>query len=72
MTGVQTCALPISWVRLTEQGERKLAEALPVATHLAEELSSALTDQELQDLQAKIEKLRSAAMDRLAGALGRL
>ena len=61
-----------TWVRLTEQGERKLAEALPVATHLAEELSSALTDQELQDLQAKIEKLRSAAMDRLAGALGRL
>ena len=23
-----------TWVRLTEQGERKLAEALPVATHL--------------------------------------
>ena len=57
------------WVRLTEKGERKLAEALPVAARLAEELSSALTDEELQDLQAKAEKLRDAAMDRLAGAL---
>ena len=61
-----------TWVRLTDQGERKLAEAFPVAERLAEELSSVLTDQELQDLQAKVEKLRSAAMDRLAGALGRL
>jgi DNA-binding MarR family transcriptional regulator len=58
-----------TWVRLTEKGERKLAEAFPVATRLAEELSSVFTDQELQDLQAKVEKLRSAAMDRLAGTL---
>jgi MarR family 2-MHQ and catechol resistance regulon transcriptional repressor len=58
-----------TWVRLTKKGERKLAEAFPVANRLAEELSSVLTDQELQDLQAKVEKLRSAAMDKLAGAL---
>ncbi len=61
-----------TWVRLTENGERKLAEAFPIANRLAEELSSVLTDQELQDLQAELEKLRSAAMERLAGALGRL
>jgi len=58
-----------TWVRLTKKGERKLAEAFPVANRLAEELSSVLTDHELQDLQAKVEKLRSAAMGRLAGAL---
>jgi len=57
------------WVRMTEKGERKLAEAFPVANRLAEELSSVLTDQELQDLQAKVEKLRSAAMGKLDGAL---
>lgn len=61
-----------TWVRLTEKGERKLSEAFPAANRLAEELSAVLTDQELQDMQAKVEKLRSAAMDRLAGALGRL
>ena len=58
-----------TWVRLTKKGERKLAEAFPVANRLAEELSSVLTDHELQDLQAKVEKLRGAAMDRLAGTL---
>jgi len=58
-----------AWVRMTEKGERKLEEAFPVASRLAEELSSVLTEQELQDLQAKLEKLRSAAMDKLAGAL---
>jgi len=58
-----------TWVRLTEKGERKLEEAFPVANRLAEELSAVLTDQELEDLQAKMEKLRSAAMDRLAAAL---
>ena len=57
-----------TWVRLTEKGERKLAEAFPVANRLAEELSAVLTDQELQDLQAKMEKLRSAAIDRLEAA----
>jgi DNA-binding MarR family transcriptional regulator len=58
-----------TWVRITEKGEQKLAEAYPVANRLAEELSAVLTDQELQDLQAKLGKLRSAAMDKLAGAL---
>jgi len=58
-----------TWVRMTKEGERKLSEAFPVANRLAEELSSVLTDQELQDLQAKAEKLRSAAMHRLAETL---
>jgi hypothetical protein len=40
-----------------------------VFNRLVDELFSVLTDQDLQDLQAKVEKLRSAAMDRLAGAL---
>jgi len=57
-----------TWVRLTEKGEQKLAEAYPVANRLAEELSAVLTDQELQDLQAKLEKLRGAAMARLEAA----
>jgi len=61
-----------TWVRLTDKGEKKLAEAFPVTTRLAEELSSVLTDQELKDLQAKVERLRNAAMDKLAGALGRI
>ena len=61
-----------TWVRLTEKGERKLAEAFPAANRLAEELSGALSDQELKDLQAHVEKLRSAAMARLGEALGRL
>jgi DNA-binding MarR family transcriptional regulator len=60
-----------TWVRLTEKGERKHAEAMPIANRLAEEISSALTDQELRELQAKTEKLRTAAMARLAEALGR-
>ncbi len=60
-----------TWVRMTEKGETKLAEAFPVANRLAEELSAVLTDQELKDLQAKLEKLRSAAMDRLAASLER-
>jgi MarR family 2-MHQ and catechol resistance regulon transcriptional repressor len=60
-----------TWVRLTEKGERKFAEAFPVASRLAEELSAVLSDQELKDLQAKVEKLRSAAMDRLAASLER-
>ena len=60
-----------TWVRLTKEGERRLAEASPVAVGLAGELSSILTDEELQDLQAKMEKLRSAARDRLAALLAR-
>jgi DNA-binding MarR family transcriptional regulator len=61
-----------TWVRMTDQGERKLAEAFPVANRLAEELSAVLTDGELEDFEAKLERLRTAAMDRLAAALGRL
>jgi len=56
------------WVRMTGKGEQKFAEAYPVANRLAEELSAVLTDQELQDLQAKLGKLRGAAMDRLKTA----
>ena len=58
-----------TWVRMTEKGERKLADAFPLANRLAEELSSVLSDGELKDLQAKMEKLRSAAMDRLDAVL---
>jgi MarR family 2-MHQ and catechol resistance regulon transcriptional repressor len=60
-----------TWVRLTEKGERRLAEASPVAARLAEELSSVLADDELRDLEAKMDKLRSAAMNRLDEALAR-
>jgi DNA-binding MarR family transcriptional regulator len=55
-----------TWVRITKKGEQKLAEAFPVATALAEELFSSLSDQELEALQTAVEKLRSASMDRLA------
>jgi len=58
-----------TWVRLTEKGERKLEEAFPAASRLAEEVSSVLSDKELQGLQVEMEKLRGAAMDRLAAAL---
>jgi MarR family 2-MHQ and catechol resistance regulon transcriptional repressor len=58
-----------TWVRITEKGEQKLQEAFPVATKLAEELFSALSDQELQALQTAVEKLRSASMGRLADFL---
>jgi DNA-binding MarR family transcriptional regulator len=60
-----------TWVRLTEKGERKLKDAMPVASRLAEEISSVLTDEELRELQAKTGKLRTAAMERLAEALRR-
>jgi len=60
-----------TWVRITDSGSRKLVESLPVAARIAEELSTVLTDKELADLQAKIQKLREAAMDRLAKALAR-
>jgi DNA-binding MarR family transcriptional regulator len=58
-----------TWVRLTEKGDRKLEEALPVATRLAEELFSRLSDQELGELQASVDKLVRAATDRLAATL---
>ena len=60
-----------TWVRITDSGSRKLVESLPVAARIAEELSTVLTDRELADLQAKIQKLREAAMDRLGKALAR-
>ena len=60
-----------TWIRLTEKGERKCAEAMPVANRLAEEALSALTDEELRELHAKTEKLRTAAMEKLAEALER-
>jgi len=60
-----------TWVRLTAKGERKLTEASPVAIRVAEELSSILTDADLRDLEAKLDKLRSTAMDRLDEALAR-
>jgi DNA-binding MarR family transcriptional regulator len=58
-----------TWVRLTEKGDRKLEEALPVATRLAEELFSPLSDQELAELQASVDKLGRAATDKLAATL---
>jgi MarR family 2-MHQ and catechol resistance regulon transcriptional repressor len=60
-----------TWVRITESGSRKLEEAMPVASRIAQELSTVLTDKELADLQAKIQKLLDAAMDRLDKALAR-
>ena len=60
-----------TWVRITEPGSRKLEEAMPVAERIARELSTVLTDKELADLQAKLQKLREAAMERLNKALTR-
>lgn len=60
-----------TWVRITKEGERRLAEASPAAVGLAAELSSSLSDEELDDLQAKMEKLRRVAMDKLAPLLAR-
>jgi DNA-binding MarR family transcriptional regulator len=59
-----------TWIRLTAKGQRKWEEAMPVANRLAEELFSVLTDKELRELQAKIDKLRTVAMGKLAEALG--
>jgi MarR family 2-MHQ and catechol resistance regulon transcriptional repressor len=60
-----------TWVRITESGSRKLEAAMPVAARIAEELSTVLTDKELADFQAKIQKLLDAAMERLNRALTR-
>ncbi len=57
------------WVRMTKKGEQKLQEALPVSTGLSEELSAALSDQELTQLQATMEKLGRAATDKLDAIL---
>lgn len=59
------------WVRLTKKGEAKLEEAMPVASRLTDEIFSAFSDKQLAELQAKIEKLRSVAMERLSETLGR-
>jgi len=59
------------WVRLTPKGQRSLEDAMPVANRLTEEIFSVLTDGELRELQAKTDKLRTVAMERLAEALGR-
>ena len=58
-----------TWVRLTDKGEKKLQDAFPVATKLAEELFSTLSDQELEALQAAVEKLHGAAMGGLEKTL---
>jgi DNA-binding MarR family transcriptional regulator len=60
-----------TWVRLTEKGERKLKDAIPVADQLAEEISSALTDKQLQELGSGLDEVQAAAMERLNEALGR-
>ena len=60
-----------TWVRITDSGSRKLEGSMPVASRIAQELSTVLTDKELADLQAKIQKLLGAAMDRLDKALAR-
>ncbi len=60
-----------TWVRLTPKGQRKWEEAVPVANRLAQEIFAVLTDEELQELQTKSAKLRTAAIDRLSEVLGR-
>jgi DNA-binding MarR family transcriptional regulator len=58
-------------LRLTAKGERKWKESMPVASRLAEEIFTALTDEELRGLQASTDKLRTVALRRLDEALGR-
>jgi len=60
-----------TWIRLTAKGQRKWEEAMPVANRLAEEIFSVLTDEELRELRATTDKLRTVAMERLPEALGR-
>jgi len=61
-----------TWVRITEKGERKLAEARPTAYRVAEELSSVLTNEELKSVDTLMAKVRGVALDRLLETLGRL
>jgi MarR family 2-MHQ and catechol resistance regulon transcriptional repressor len=58
------------WVQLTTKGQRKWKEAMPVASRLAEEIFSVLTDEELRELNAITDKVRTVAMGRLNEALG--
>ena len=60
-----------TWIRLTAKGQRKWEEAMPVANRLAEEIFSVLTDEQLRELRATTDKLRTVAMERLPEALGR-
>nr|NIS39935.1 MarR family transcriptional regulator [Desulfuromonadales bacterium] len=59
------------WVRLTAKGQRKLEDAMPVVDRLTEDIFSVLTDEDLRDLGAQADKLRAAAIERLAEALER-
>jgi len=56
-------------VRITAMGEDRLAEAQPTANRLAESIVSPLTDDELQDLEAKMRKLVANAWQKLAAML---
>lgn len=60
-----------TWVRLTENGESKLQEVIPVASRLAEEISRVLTDQRLRDLEESLGTLTAAAAGTLNESLGR-
>ena len=64
-------ALALIALRLTANGERKWEESMPVASRLAEEIFTALTDEELRELQARTEKLRTVALRKLDEVLGR-
>jgi DNA-binding MarR family transcriptional regulator len=57
-----------TWVRMTEKGERKLREALPAANRLVEQISTVLSDQQLHELNANVEKLRAAASNQLGAS----
>ncbi len=59
------------WVHLTEKGERRWEDSMPAVNRLVEEVFSVLTDEQLRELQAQTDKLRKAAMGRLAEALER-
>ena len=53
-------------VRITAPGERRLAEAQPTANRLADSIVSPLTQEELQDLEAKMRKLLANAWQKLS------
>ncbi len=59
-----------TWVRLTDDGESKLQEAMPVASRLAEEVACVLTDRRVRELGESLSLLRNVATERLNEALG--
>jgi DNA-binding MarR family transcriptional regulator len=59
-----------TWVRLTEDGESRLHEAMPVASRLAKEIACVLTDTRVRELGESLGLLRNAATERLNEALG--